>query len=91
LHGGPKQADPQGADANVPGALRLRGHLDEGALGGALQLVCARHDALRTRFAFRPDGTVLQAVASPDQASLALRVEDAAMLPAGSFVPRSSM
>lgn len=49
-----------GADANVPGALRLRGTLDQSALQGALQQVMCRHDALRTRFAFRPDGPIVQ-------------------------------
>lgn len=85
------QLDPHGADSNVPGALRLRGDLDQAALGAALQAVCRRHDALRTRFVYQPDGAVLQAVAPLDQASLALRLEDAAALPAGDFVPHCSM
>jgi hypothetical protein len=54
------QMAPMAADANVPGALRLRGCLDQKALRGALQQVLCRHDALRTRFAFRRDGSVLQ-------------------------------
>lgn len=54
------QLAPAGADANVPGGLRLRGKVDQSALQSALQAVMCRHDALRTRFLTRPNGSVVQ-------------------------------
>ncbi len=59
------QLAPSGADANVPGGLRLRGGVDRAALQNALQAVMCRHDALRTRFLTRSDGSVLQASLEP--------------------------
>lgn len=96
------QMDPACTDQNVPGALRLRGQLDAGALAGALRAVSARHDALRTSIVpqrQRQCSTTgggqpvqaLQVVAPPDQALVALVAEDAAALPAGRFVPHCSM
>lgn len=55
-----QQLAPGGADANVPGGLRLVGRVDRGALQAALQAVMCRHDALRTCFLTCPDGSVLQ-------------------------------
>ena len=42
--------DPASAAYNIPGAVRLRGVLDQGALQRALDAVVARHDTLRTVF-----------------------------------------
>jgi len=49
---------------NVPVAIRLRGELNQEALGHAINSVVTRHDALRTRFIVE-DGTPLQTVAEP--------------------------
>ncbi|MDD0974695.1 non-ribosomal peptide synthetase [Pseudomonas fontis] len=45
------QLEPQSAAYNIPGALRLRGELDEAALRSSFQALVARHEALRTVFA----------------------------------------
>ncbi|MBN7823163.1 condensation domain-containing protein, partial [Bowmanella yangjiangensis] len=44
------QMEPHSAAYNVPGALRLRGALDEGALRQAFAALMARHETLRTTF-----------------------------------------
>ena len=44
------QMEPHSAAYNVPGALRLRGALDEGALRQAFAGLIARHETLRTTF-----------------------------------------
>ncbi|MFB1481089.1 non-ribosomal peptide synthase/polyketide synthase, partial [Corallococcus sp. RDP092CA] len=49
---------------NLPAAVRLEGELDVSALEGCLQMLAARHDALRTSFRER-DGRPLQVI-SPD-------------------------
>ncbi len=41
---------PDSPQYNMPGALRLRGHLDRTALERAFQQLVQRHEALRTRF-----------------------------------------
>ncbi|MDE2119255.1 MAG: amino acid adenylation domain-containing protein, partial [Betaproteobacteria bacterium] len=46
------QMDPRGAAYNVYSALRLRGELDREALQHALDALCARHEAFRTRIVF---------------------------------------
>ncbi|MHC8406480.1 non-ribosomal peptide synthetase [Pseudomonas sp. TMB3-21] len=55
------QLDPQGSAYNIPGALRLRGELDEDALRASFQQLLNRHESLRTRF-FERDGVALQQV-----------------------------
>ncbi|HMB53139.1 MAG TPA: amino acid adenylation domain-containing protein, partial [Thermoanaerobaculia bacterium] len=50
----------------IPGALRLRGPLDRGALENALAAVVARHEALRTRFV-EIDGRPYQEAAPPPE------------------------
>ena len=55
------QLDPQSAAYNIPGGLRLRGELDEGAVLRSFQQLVQRHEALRTRF--------LERTASPCNAS----------------------
>ncbi|CAL8464403.1 g3938 [Coccomyxa elongata] len=86
-----QQLASAGADANVPGGLRLRGKVDQVALQRALQAVMCRHDALRTRFLTRPDGAVVQVVAAPDEAVVSFVMEDAAALPQGSYIPNCSI
>ncbi|WP_325437736.1 non-ribosomal peptide synthase/polyketide synthase [Pseudomonas nitroreducens] len=44
------QMEPASAAYNVPGALRLRGELDETALRRAFDALVARHETLRTTF-----------------------------------------
>ncbi|MBD9441274.1 non-ribosomal peptide synthetase [Pseudomonas sp. PDM04] len=55
------QLDPQSSAYNIPGALRLRGELDEAALLASFQHLIERHESLRTRF-FERDGVALQQV-----------------------------
>ncbi|MCP1417865.1 amino acid adenylation domain-containing protein/non-ribosomal peptide synthase protein (TIGR01720 family) [Pseudomonas laurylsulfativorans] len=55
------QLDPHSSAYNIPGALRLRGELDENALRGSFQQLIERHESLRTRF-FERDGVALQQV-----------------------------
>ena len=51
-----EQFDPGGAAYNGPGALRLRGRLDAGALRRALARLTQRHEVLHTIFAATPEG-----------------------------------
>ncbi|MHC8306664.1 non-ribosomal peptide synthetase [Pseudomonas sp. PB3P13] len=55
------QLDPQSSAYNIPGALCLRGELDEDALRASFQQLLDRHESLRTRF-FERDGVALQQV-----------------------------
>lgn len=55
------QLQPHSAAYNIPGALRLRGELDEAALQASFQALVARHEALRTVFA-EEDGQALQRI-----------------------------
>ncbi|WP_085715279.1 non-ribosomal peptide synthetase [Pseudomonas sp. B28(2017)] len=57
------QLDPYSSAYNIPGALRLRGELDEDALRASFQQLIERHESLRTRF-FERDGVALQRVVS---------------------------
>ncbi len=55
------QLDPTSHAYNIPGALHLRGELDEDALRASFQQLIERHESLRTRFLER-DGVALQQV-----------------------------
>ncbi|VVN30180.1 Linear gramicidin synthase subunit D [Pseudomonas fluorescens] len=55
------QLDPQSSAYTIPGALRLRGELDEDAVRVSFQQLIERHESLRTRF-FERDGVALQQV-----------------------------
>ncbi|TDI93818.1 MAG: condensation protein [Caldithrix sp.] len=55
------QLDPGKATYNVPGATRLKGHLDKEALDKALSEIIRRHESLRTIFA-QKNGTPLQVI-----------------------------
>ncbi|WP_434698558.1 non-ribosomal peptide synthetase [Pseudomonas sp. D1-1] len=55
------QLDPASRAYNIPGAIRLRGELDENALRASFQQLIERHESLRTRFLER-DGVALQQI-----------------------------
>ncbi|WP_165668166.1 non-ribosomal peptide synthase/polyketide synthase [Metapseudomonas otitidis] len=63
------QLDPQSAAYNIPGGLRLRGELDEGAVLRSFQQLVQRHEALRTRF-LEQDGVALQRVLPSQELTL---------------------
>ncbi|EJM80943.1 non-ribosomal peptide synthetase [Pseudomonas sp. GM60] len=63
------QLDPQSSAYNIPGALRLRGELDEDALRASFQHLIERHESLRTRF-FERDGVALQQVIAAGEFNL---------------------
>ncbi|MFI1741190.1 non-ribosomal peptide synthase/polyketide synthase [Streptomyces sioyaensis] len=67
-----------GSEYNTGVGVRLRGRLDQGALGRALDRLAARHDALRTTFT-TVDGRGVQRV--DDAAALPLRTADLRTLP----------
>ncbi|MFC4121996.1 non-ribosomal peptide synthase/polyketide synthase, partial [Nonomuraea zeae] len=71
------QLEGPSATYNVPVALRLRGHLDLGALRLALRDVVERHEVLRTRFP-AADGEPYQEVVAPAELALELPVTDLA-------------
>jgi amino acid adenylation domain-containing protein/non-ribosomal peptide synthase protein (TIGR01720 family) len=73
------QLDPQSSAYNIPGALRLRGELDQDALRASFQHLIERHESLRTRF-FERDGVALQQVDSA--AEFNLQLIDISALPA---------
>jgi amino acid adenylation domain-containing protein/non-ribosomal peptide synthase protein (TIGR01720 family) len=58
------QLEPQSNAYNIPGALRLRGELNEDALRASFQRLVERHAALRTRF-YERDGQALQRIDAP--------------------------
>ncbi|WP_242167030.1 MULTISPECIES: non-ribosomal peptide synthetase [unclassified Pseudomonas] len=73
------QLDPHSSAYTIPGALRLRGELDEDAVRASFQQLIQRHEALRTRF-YERDGQGFQRVdASVD---FDLQVIDLSDLPA---------
>ena len=55
------QLDPHSSAYTIPGALHLRGELDENALRHSFQQLIQRHEALRTRF-YERDGQAFQRV-----------------------------
>ncbi|HEX8276901.1 MAG TPA: amino acid adenylation domain-containing protein [Longimicrobiaceae bacterium] len=73
-----QQMEPESAAYNIPYALRLRGRLDVDALGRALDALRARHESLRTVFAFQ-DGMPVQVV--EPAGTRPLPVEDLRALP----------
>ncbi|MFG2602568.1 non-ribosomal peptide synthase/polyketide synthase [Streptomyces sp. NPDC048514] len=75
---------PGGAEYVTALALRLRGTLDAGALGAALDALAARHESLRTTFD-SVDGHGVQIVHPPQDVPLPLR--DLTGLPAGEREP----
>ncbi|EPL10975.1 peptide synthase [Pseudomonas sp. CF150] len=55
------QLDPHSSAYTIPGALHLRGELDEDSLRHSFQQLIQRHEALRTRF-YERDGQAFQRV-----------------------------
>ncbi|WLH88802.1 non-ribosomal peptide synthetase [Pseudomonas sp. FP453] len=55
------QLDPHSSAYTIPGALRLRGELDEDAVRLSFQQLIQRHEALRTRF-YERDGQAFQRI-----------------------------
>ena len=70
--------EPGGSAYNIPSAVRLRGHLDIGALAAALSEIARRHESLRTTILDDNDGPE-QVVAPP--APVPLPVVDLRALP----------
>ena len=72
------QLDPNSSAYTIPGALHLRGELDEDALRHSFQQLIQRHEALRTRF-YERDGQAFQRVAA--SADFELPIIDLSDLP----------
>ena len=72
------QLDPHSSAYTIPGALRLRGELDEDAVRTSFQQLIQRHEALRTRF-YERDGQAFQRVDT--KADFDLQVIDLSDLP----------
>ncbi len=73
------QLDPQSGAYNLPGAVRLSGRLNLGALEQAFASLVERHETLRTVFQRQADDSLLQV---PATAPLLIRHEDFSALPA---------
>ncbi|MGY2376657.1 non-ribosomal peptide synthetase [Pseudomonas sp. SDO524_S393] len=73
------QLEPHSSAYTIPGALRLRGALDEDAVRSSFQHLIQRHEALRTRF-YERDGQAFQRVDAT--AEFNLQVIDLSDLPA---------
>jgi amino acid adenylation domain-containing protein len=71
---------PDAAFYNLPVALRLRGALDDAALGAAVDALAQRHEPLRTRFV-APDGEPWAVVDFPPRGLL--QILDLGQVPAG--------
>ena len=74
-----QQLEPQSVAYNIPGALRLRGRLDQANLQVALDGVIARHESLRTCFVVM-EGEPVQRISPPQP--LPLTLVDLRQLPA---------
>ena len=73
------QLDPHSSAYTIPGALRLRGELDEDAVRQSFQHLIQRHEALRTRF-YERDGQAFQRV--DNNTDFDLQIIDLSDLPA---------
>ena len=72
------QLDPHSSAYTIPGALHLRGELDEDALRHSFEQLIQRHEALRTRF-YERDGQAFQRVEA--KADFELPIIDLSVLP----------
>jgi amino acid adenylation domain-containing protein len=70
-----EQMGAAGRAYHIPTSLRLAGVLDRDALGGALDRIVARHEALRTTFA-TVDGQPVQVIAPVEQSGFAMAEHD---------------
>ena len=73
------QLDPASGAYNLPGAVRLKGALNLGAMQQAFASLVARHETLRTVFQRQADERLLQVAVQP---SLAVEQLDLSELPA---------
>ncbi len=73
------QLDPHSSAYTIPGALRLRGELDEDAVRLSFQQLVQRHEALRTRF-YERDGRGFQRI--DEHGAFELHVIDLSDVPA---------
>ncbi|MBC3304370.1 non-ribosomal peptide synthetase [Pseudomonas sp. SWRI18] len=73
------QLDPHSSAYTIPGALRLRGELDEDAVRASFEQLIQRHEALRTRF-YERDGQAFQRIDA--KTAFKLHVIDLSDLPA---------
>ncbi|WP_411378981.1 non-ribosomal peptide synthetase [Pseudomonas sp. MPB26] len=73
------QLDPYSSAYTIPGALRLRGELDEDAVRLSFEQLTQRHEALRTRF-YERDGQAFQRIDA--KSAFELHVIDLSDLPA---------
>ncbi len=80
------QLHPGSAEYNIPGATRLTGTLDVGAMERALAEIVRRHASLRTVFA-TADGVPVQVISSIWRSSLP--VHDLRSIPADSREPQA--
>jgi hypothetical protein len=69
------QMEGVSAAYHIPGGLRLKGDLDRAALRRALDRILARHEALRTTFAFI-DGEPVQQIAAVEESRFHLLEHD---------------
>jgi amino acid adenylation domain-containing protein len=74
-----EQIDPGTAAYNMPGAVRIRGPVDEAALARSLDELWRRHEALRTTFGAE-DGAPYQRIGPPS--GFRMDIEDLASLDA---------
>ncbi|WP_347901178.1 amino acid adenylation domain-containing protein [Pseudomonas purpurea] len=72
------QLDPQSGAYNLPGAVRLKGPLNEAALQQAFASLVARHETLRTAFQRQDDERIVQV---PIAAALTVQRADFSTLP----------
>jgi hypothetical protein len=63
------QLDPSSGAYNLPGAVRLKGALNLGAMQQAFASLVARHETLRTVFQRQADERLAQVAAQPALAS----------------------
>ena len=67
------QLEPRGSAYVIPAAVRLRGELNDAAVGAALTAIACRHENLRTRF-INADGTPMQVI--DEKPDFELRIVD---------------
>ncbi|MES2296357.1 MAG: amino acid adenylation domain-containing protein [Pseudomonadota bacterium] len=77
------QIDGGSAHYNMPGALKLDGVLDQGALARAFATILERHESLRTCFQAGDDGQVFQVIQAAQAVSIAVPLTDLSQLPDG--------